>query len=98
MHAVAAWDAALLLGEGCRWRRLDISCFFSFLRCLSDQEKKTFTHGIIAWVKVLSTKICPGPGLSTVLTGTGSAFSVADYYPLYAITSIFPCTGVNVFL
>jgi hypothetical protein len=52
-----------------------ISFFFSFLRwrtgvhrssCMGDrrkrERKKTFTRGVIAWVKVLSAEICPGPG------------------------------------
>lgn len=39
---------------------------------------------MVAWIKVLLAGSAPAPGLSTVLTGTGSALSVADNYsPLY---------------
>lgn len=43
--------------------------------------KKTFTLGDFAWIKVLLTiAIAPGPGLATVLTGSGPAISPAGCY------------------
>ncbi len=43
--------------------------------------KKTFTPGLVAWIKVLRTMhIAPGPGLTTVMTGSGPAISPAVCY------------------
>jgi hypothetical protein len=43
--------------------------------------KKTFTPGMVAWIKVsLTISIAPGPGLPTVLTGSGPAMSPAACY------------------
>lgn len=56
--------------------------------------KKTFTPGMVAWIKVLLTiSIAPGPGLSTVLTGSGPAISPAGCYsPL--LSQIVWCLGL----
>jgi len=32
------------------------------IRVFAGAIKKTFTPGVIAWIKVLSTEFCPGPG------------------------------------
>jgi hypothetical protein len=71
-----------------------ISCFHSFLGTVvltsfnavippvwaNRNKKKTFTRGIIAWVKVLSAEICPGPGPFDRIDGNRVGLSVADDY------------------
>jgi hypothetical protein len=47
--------------------------------------KKTFTPGMVAWIKVLSADLCPGSGSCDRIDETGSAFSVADNYSPFEI-------------
>jgi hypothetical protein len=46
----------------------------------TNPTKKTFTHGMHAWIKVLLTGICPASELFSCDDENGSALSLADNY------------------